>query len=126
MHIVKGDMVLVISGNDKGKIGKVLRVVKKRRNRWQRNKLIKSYPKERLLVVEHVNFIKRHTRKNASQAMPEGGILEREAPIHISNVMLVCPNCSSPTRVATKQLEGNERIRVCQECGEDIPKPEVE
>jgi len=124
MHIVKGDTVLVISGNDRGKTGKVLKVLRKGRSRWQRNKRIRSYAKERLVVVEHVNFIKRHTRKNMSQAMPEGGILEREAPVHISNLMLVCPNCGAPTRAASRVLDNNERIRICKKCGDDIPKPQ--
>ncbi len=126
MHIVKGDTVMVISGDDKGKIGKVLRVLRKRRNRWQRHKRVKSYPKERLVIVEHVNFIRRHTRKGASQAMPEGGILEREAPVHISNLMLVCPNCQNPTRVAIKILEDKTRMRLCKNCGEMIAKPQAE
>jgi large subunit ribosomal protein L24 len=100
MKVVKNDTVLVVTGNFKGKKGKVLKV----------------FPKESRLIVEGVNFIKRHTKK--SQKNPQGGIIEREAPIHSSNVQVVCPKCSKPTRIGRKVLDNKKRIRTCKRCGE--------
>ena len=106
MDIAKNDTVLVICGNDKGKTGKVLRV----------------FPKGKRITIENVNFIKRHTRP--SQANPQGGIVEREAPLNISNVMLFCSKCNRGTRVRHKSLsdELRTRVRLCARCGEVIPK----
>lgn len=101
--IKKGDLVEVISGKDKGKRGKVLRVI----------------PKEMKVIVEGVNIVKRHQRPNPR--MREGGIVEREAPIYASKVMLVCPNCSQRTRVGFKVVEG-KKVRYCKKCGEIIDK----
>ncbi len=92
--IKKGDQVLVIAGKDRGKKGKVLRVDRKRGR----------------VVVEHVNMIKRHTRPNP-RAGVQGGIVEREAPIHISNVMVVSPDSGRPSRVGIKVLEDGRRVR---------------
>jgi large subunit ribosomal protein L24 len=100
MKVIKNDTVLVISGNYKGKKGKVLKV----------------FPKEQRVVVEGVNFIKRHTRP--TQKNQQGGILEREAPVHISNLMVVCPKCGVPSRIGRKILEDGKRVRVCSSCGE--------
>ncbi|MFQ6092136.1 MAG: 50S ribosomal protein L24 [bacterium] len=100
MKVAKNDTVLVISGDDKDKMGKVLRV----------------FPDRGRLLVEGVNFIKRHTRP--SQSNPKGGIVEKEAPVHISNVMVVCPKCTLPTKVGTKKLEDGRRTRLCKRCGE--------
>jgi large subunit ribosomal protein L24 len=100
MKVVKNDTVLVASGNFKGKKGKVLKV----------------FPKSERVIVEGVNFIKRHTRK--SQKNPQGGILEREAPIHASNVKVICPKCSHPARIGRKVLENKKRVRLCRRCGE--------
>ncbi len=100
MKVVKNDTVLVISGNYKGKKGKVLKV----------------FPKEQRVIVEGVNFIKRHTRP--TQKNQQGGILEREAPVHISNLMVVCPKCDVPSRIGRKVLENGKRVRVCASCGE--------
>jgi large subunit ribosomal protein L24 len=100
MKVVKNDTVLVVTGNFKGKKGKVLKV----------------FPKESRLIVEGVNFIKRHTKK--SQKNPQGGIIEREAPIHSSNVQVVCPKCNKPTRIGRKVLDNKKRIRTCKRCGE--------
>jgi large subunit ribosomal protein L24 len=122
MHIVKDDNVLVISGEARGKTGRVLKVLPKKRNTRRHGKLKKSYPKERLVIVEGVNFIKKHTRKGTSN-MEKGGIIEMEAPIHISNVMLLCPSCNQPTRVKVKVLDNGEHMRVCSHCDEMIPKP---
>jgi large subunit ribosomal protein L24 len=100
MKVIKNDTVLVVSGNSKGKKGKVLKV----------------FPKEERVIVEGVNFIKRHTRK--SQKNPQGGIVEREAPIHASNVKLICSKCNKAARVGRVVLENKKRVRVCRSCGE--------
>ncbi|KDA54658.1 MAG: 50S ribosomal protein L24 [Acidobacteriota bacterium] len=92
--IKKGDQVLVIAGKDRGKKGKVLRVDRQRGR----------------VVVEHVNMIKRHTRPNP-RAGVQGGIVEREAPIHISNVMVISPDSGRPSRVGIKVLEDGRRVR---------------
>jgi large subunit ribosomal protein L24 len=100
--IRKDDKVKVITGKDKGKIGKVLKVLRK---------------KDRILV-EKVNIIKRHTRPSAKNR--QGGILESEAPIPWSNVMLMCNKCMAATRVTHKILEDGKKIRTCAKCGETI------
>lgn len=100
MKVIKNDTVLVISGNYKGKKGKVLKV----------------FPKQSRVIVEGVNFIKRHTRP--TQKSPQGGIVEKEASIHVSNLMVVCPKCDTPSRLGRKILEDGKRIRVCGSCGE--------
>ena len=97
--IRKNDSVVVISGRDRGKRGRVLRVV----------------PEKGRVVVEGVNFIKRHTRPNPQKNV-KGGIVEREAPLSASNVQLVCPECSTPTRVGRKVLENGRRVRFCVKC----------
>ncbi|MBC7075431.1 MAG: 50S ribosomal protein L24 [Syntrophomonadaceae bacterium] len=102
MHVKKGDTVVVITGKDVGKKGKVLRVL----------------PKENRVIVEGVNRVKRHQRP--SRAIPQGGILQIEAPLHASNVMLLCTKCKKPTRVGKKILDNNEKVRVCKKCGEII------
>jgi large subunit ribosomal protein L24 len=94
LKIKKGDQVLVIAGKDRGKRGKVLRVDRQRAR----------------VVVEGVNMIKRHTRPNP-RAGVQGGIVEREAPIHISNVMVISPNSGKPSRVGIKVLEDGRRVR---------------
>lgn len=103
MTIRKGDKVKVIAGKDKGKESRVLRV----------------YPEKQRLVVEHVNMIKKHQRP--TNKTPQGGILEVEGTIHVSNVMLLCPSCSQPTRVGRRREDGT-RVRVCKKCGNDIDK----
>jgi large subunit ribosomal protein L24 len=111
MHVRKGDEVLVITGNYKGKRGRVLKV----------------FPKKNRVIVEGINFIKRHTRQ--SQQFPQGGIIEREAPIHASNVMVICPGNNKPTRVSTKVLDGEgkksrNRVRYSKKYDEIIPAGE--
>jgi len=103
-RVKKGDLVQVISGRDKGKTGKVLSVV----------------PDRQQVFVEKLNFIKRHTRPN--QKNRQGGIVEKEGPLHISKVMLVCSSCERPVRVGIRKLEDGNRLRVCRECGEAIEK----
>jgi len=102
MHIDKNDTVEIIAGDDKGKRGKVL----------------KTFPERNRVIVEKVNFIKRHTRP--TQKNPKGGILEKEAPIHVSNVMIVCPKCGEPTRIAHRRLADGSKERVCVSCDEMI------
>ncbi|MEE9269566.1 MAG: 50S ribosomal protein L24 [Candidatus Krumholzibacteria bacterium] len=100
MKIIKNDTVKVISGNHKGKVGKVLKV----------------FPGTRRVIVEKVNLVKRH-QKPRSQTDP-GGILEKEASIHMSNVLLVCPKCSKPSRTGVGQLADGKKVRVCKACNE--------
>jgi len=107
MHIKKDDMVQIISGNDRGKQGRVLKV----------------FPENNRIIVEGVNFIKRHTRPN--QKLPQGGIIEREAPIHASNAMVVCPKCNQLTTTGMKPVVAEtknktSRVRYCKKCGEMI------
>jgi len=100
MRIRKNDTVEVMSGNDKGKRGKVLKV----------------YPDSNRIIVEKVNLIKRHTR--ASRNVPQGGIIEKEGPIDASNVMLVCPTKGTPTRIGKEILSDGSRARVSKKSGE--------
>ncbi len=102
MNIRKNDTVLVIAGKDKGKKGKVRL----------------AYPKDQRLLVEGINFIKRHTRARAQ--VRQAGIIEREAPIHVSNVMLLCNKCNRPTRVGFRFLEDDRKVRTCRSCREII------
>lgn len=99
-HIRKGDIVQVIAGHEKGKTGKVLKVLKE----------------ENRVLVEKLNMVKRHTKP--TQANQQGGIMEREGKIHISNVMPVDPKTSRPSRVRRKRLEDGARVRVTQQSGE--------
>lgn len=100
MRIIKNDTVKVISGNNKGKVGKVLKV----------------FPKSKRLIVERVQLVKRH-RKPRSQT-DQGGILEKEASIHMSNVLLVCPKCGKPSRTGVSRLTDGKKVRVCKSCNE--------
>ena len=100
MRIRKNDNVRVISGNDKGKEGKVLKV----------------FPAAGKIIVEKVNMTKRHTR--ATKDLPQGGIIEKEGPINVSNVMLVCPNTGKPTRIGKDVLSDGSRARVSKKSGE--------
>jgi large subunit ribosomal protein L24 len=101
MKIRKNDTVLVVVGKDKGKKGKV---------RF-------AYPKDERLIVEGVNFIKRHMR--ARGPARQAGIIEREAPINVSNVMLICSKCNRPARLGFRFLEG-KKVRICRACQEVI------
>jgi large subunit ribosomal protein L24 len=101
-RIRKNDKVRVIAGKERGKIGKVLRVL---------------HEKQRV-IVENVNFVKRHTRPGGTAR--RGGIIEKEASIHWSNVMLMCDKCINPMRVKTQRLEDAKKVRVCRKCGEII------
>jgi len=99
IRLRKNDLVEVISGKDSGKRGKVLKVI----------------PEKNRVIVQGVGFIKRHTRPNPQRNI-KGGIAEREAPIHISNVQLVCGDCGEPTRIGKKILEDGRRVRICRKC----------
>ena len=98
-NIKKNDNVLVIAGRDRGKRGRVLRVI----------------PEKGRVVVEGVNFIKRHTRANPQKNV-KGGIIEREAAFNASNVQLVCPECGARTRIGRRRLEDGRRVRYCVKC----------
>jgi large subunit ribosomal protein L24 len=104
-RIQSGDKVEVISGNDRGIRGKVLRVL----------------PKEDRVVVSNVNVVTKHQRPvRAGRSQVQAGRIEFEAPIHASNVMLVCPQCDARTRVGYRELEDGRKVRVCRKCGEAI------
>lgn len=107
MRVRKGDIVRVLTGVDRGKNGKVLKV----------------FPERQRVIVEGTTVIKRHSRP--TQRNPKGGIIQRERSIHISNVRLVCPKCSQPTAVGTRvseraELGKSDRVRICKKCGEMI------
>jgi large subunit ribosomal protein L24 len=103
-HIRKNDLVEVIAGKEKGKTGKVLKVL---------------YKKNRV-IVEKVNFIKRHARPSGRTR--QGGIIEKEGPIHVSNVLIVCPKCNRGVRTGNRMLEGGKKALVCRKCGEIIER----
>jgi large subunit ribosomal protein L24 len=100
----RNDQVVVIAGDDRGKTGRVLKVL---------------LDKGRV-IVEKVNFIKRHTKPRGQKV--QGGILEREAPVHMSNVMHLCPKCQAGVRVSMKRGADGKRERICARCGEPIPR----
>jgi large subunit ribosomal protein L24 len=100
VHVKKGDRVMVTTGRDRGREGKVLRVL----------------PVARRAIVEGVNFVKRHTRPNP-QRQVKGGILEKEAPIRLDNLKVVCPECEKPSRLGRKRLEDGSGVRFCKSCG---------
>jgi len=97
--IKKNDQVLVLTGREKGKRGKVLKV----------------FPNEGTAIVENINFVKRHTRPNPQKNI-KGGIVEREAPMRISNLKSICKECQQPTRYGVKELEKGNKARVCKKC----------
>ena len=102
MHIRKGDTVVIITGKYKGSKGRVLRVI----------------PKDQRIVVEGVNMMKRHTKP--SQRNQQGGIVERERPIHMSNVMVWCDAAGKPSKIQMKRLEDGSRVRVYKVNGETV------
>jgi large subunit ribosomal protein L24 len=97
--IRRNDSVVVVTGKDRGKRGRVLKVL----------------PEKNRLVIEGVNFIKRHTKPNPGRSV-KGGIVEREAPLHASNVQLVCPECGKPTRIGRRILGDGRKVRICRKC----------
>ncbi|BDV44255.1 50S ribosomal protein L24 [Geotalea uraniireducens] len=102
-HVKKGDTVSVITGKDKNKSGKVLAVLAKKDS----------------VLVEGLNVVKRHTRARGNEP---GGIVEKEAPLHVSNVMLYCEKCKKPVRTKRNLLEDGKKVRVCVKCGEPFDK----
>jgi len=102
MKIKKDDTVLVIAGKEKGKKGKV---------RF-------AYPKKQTIIVEGVNYIKKHSK--ARGAVRQAGIIDLEAPLHVSNVMLICDKCNKPSRIGYEKLEDGRRVRFCHSCREVI------
>lgn len=103
MNVKKGDKVMVITGKDKGKTGVVLA----------------AFPKKDRVLVEGVNIVKKHSKP--SQVNPQGGIISQEAPIHVSNVMLLDPKSNEPTRVGFKTVDG-KKVRVAVKSGETLDK----
>ncbi|QQZ09560.1 50S ribosomal protein L24 [Heyndrickxia vini] len=103
MHVKKGDKVMVITGKDKGKTGVILA----------------AFPKKDRVIVEGVNIVKKHSKP--SQANPQGGIVNFEAAIHVSNVMLVDPKTNEPTRVGYQEVNG-KKVRVAKKSGEVLDK----
>jgi large subunit ribosomal protein L24 len=103
-RVKKNDTVMVIAGKERGKVGKVLRVI----------------PKENRAVVERLNIVKRHTKPRGPQN--PGGIIEKEAPIHLSNLMPMCERCNAPTRVGRRRLDDGTKARFCRRCGELLDK----
>ncbi len=104
LHVKKDDVVKIIAGKEQGKTGKVLRV----------------FPAKGRVVVESLNVVKRHTRPN--QLNPEGGIVEKEAPLSVSNVMLVCGSCNEATRTGIRLLDDGSKTRYCKKCNESVDK----
>ena len=103
-HVRRGDTVVVVAGKDRGKRGKVLRVV----------------PGKGRVVVEKINMIKKHQRP--TQKLRQGGIIEREGPLALSNVLVVCPRCDKPSRLGIKMLADGRKARTCRRCGESIDR----
>lgn len=101
INLKKGDTVVVTVGKDQGKRGKILQLVDDRRK----------------ALVEKVNIVKRHTRQDSQGG---GGIIEKEAPIHISNINYLCQKCDAPVRISKKVLEDGKKVRACRKCGEII------
>ncbi len=99
--IKKDDKVIVIAGKEKGKLGTVLKVDSEKRR----------------IIIEKVNVVKKHAKPSQTN---QGGIVEKEAPLNISNVMIICNKCAEPTRIGKRILEDGSKIRVCKKCGESI------
>ncbi len=102
LGIKKNDTVILISGDEKGKSGRVLSIL---------------HSKDRV-IIERLNMIKKHMKP--SKTYSQGGIIEKEAPVYLSKVMLVCPKCSKPTRIGNTILENGKKIRSCKKCGEVV------
>lgn len=103
-YLKKNDQVEVIAGKDKGRVGKILRVLRD----------------ENQAIVERINMIKRHTK--GREMNQQGQIVEKEAPLHVSNVQLICPECTKAGRIGKKILEDGTKVRFCKSCGESIDK----
>jgi len=104
VHVRRGDTVAVIAGRERGKRGKVLRVL----------------PTGGRVLVEKINMVKKHQRP--TQKLRQGGIIERESPLALSNVLVVCSRCDKPSRSGIKTLADGRKLRICKRCGESIDK----
>jgi large subunit ribosomal protein L24 len=102
VQIRKNDSVMVITGKERGKTGKVLRVL----------------PDKDAIIIERINLVKRHSKPRGPQQ--PGGIVEKEASIHVSNLMIMCDKCNAPVRIGTKTLSDGKKIRICRRCGEAL------
>ncbi len=102
LHVRKNDSVMVIAGKERGTTGKVLKVL----------------PEKYRAIIERLNMVKRHTRSRGPQQ--PGGIVEKEASIHISNLMVMCDKCNAPVRIGHKVLGDGKKIRICRRCGDSI------
>ena len=100
----KGDNVLVISGDDKGKKGKIVDI----------------FPKKMRAIIESVNFLKKHVKP--TQKVPQGGVIKQEGSLHISNIKLICNKCNKPTTIKRGKIKEGKRARICKKCGEIIDK----
>ncbi len=112
LNIKKGDTVIVLGTRKKDKNGNV---------KVKKGKVLSVNPQEESVVVEGVNFVTKHRKPRGRE--DQGGIIKKEAPIHVSNVMVVCPKCGEPTRTGKKAItEGDKtiKVRVCKKCGADI------
>ncbi len=107
LNIKKGDEVMVIAGKDRSMKG-----------RPRRGRVLEVSPNSGRIIVDGINIMKRAVRQ--TQQMRQAGIVESPGPIHLSNVMLVCPNCDAPTRAAHRVRESGAKVRVCKKCGKDI------
>jgi len=105
VHVRKNDTVVVLAGKSRGRTGRVLRV----------------YPSEGRVIVEGVNFTRKHTRPNPQRNI-KGGILEREAPVDASNLMVVCSECGKPARLGNRRLDDGKKVRICRRCGGVLDK----
>ena len=103
--IKKNDQVKVLAGKDRGKTGRVLQVL----------------PRKGKAIVEGVQYYKRHTKPNPGKNI-KGGIVEREGPIHLSNLLVVCTQCKEPSRIFRKALEDGRRVRACRKCGAELDR----
>ena len=101
-NVKKDDQVMVMAGKEKGKSGKLLRVIAKKEG----------------ALIEKVNFVKRHSRPSGQNR--QGGIIEKEAPVPLSNIMIICAKCTVPVKVGRKILDDGKRVRYCKKCGEHI------
>ncbi|MFZ0428742.1 MAG: 50S ribosomal protein L24 [Acidobacteriota bacterium] len=105
LHVKKNDQVKVLAGKDAGRTGRVLRVL----------------PQRNRAIVENINTVRRHTRPNPQRNV-QGGIVEREAPIHLSNLQVICPDCNRGSRVGYQELSDGKRVRVCKKCGATLDR----
>ncbi len=104
LNVKKDDKVKVIAGKEVGKTGKVLKV----------------FPQKKRAIIEGINFIKKAERP--SQRMAKGGIVEKEGPVHVSNLIVICRNCSKTTRVGRRKMDDGDSVRVCKKCGEILDR----